>query len=974
MTEIVLRDPVVVKSAPQDHQEAAQLIQDIKEYQSDMSRSQGARSLELIEKSFEAHAALVVFLEDLATGKADSSANAEKVDTNIRSERQRVVEYAKAYAAATKNTGAKARALYHVYVSQFLLGQSRSQAAKNLAGIRKNLSSQLANRADFLIATADMDSTSTQTRQAARNTLRNLTAKLPSDGAAIVHLVLARSYAGISPRGTKSGKSDAQYRSQLVAASNKTGSFSVQAKDKIFATSVSIWRAAEGRQATWAKPPMNLSRYDQTIGVRALVERSALEDWSDKRQPQAIRKYESLAKALDGDVRSIELNVRVLDLHRTLWLTNSRGADQAKSTVAYEKAILKQKHHYDDQSTMGQIPPERYQHMSTVVAQRYKEVVHNSLTQSLRRDTSSSMRLTAIRIADDYVATISNAVEIEAIKSKSGAIYALNGQHSDAVRVYLSLADKSASGNTGKYLTLAAVSQRELAQWPEAAPWNGAKPGNGAEREQLVAIYKRMLEGSANKNDWNLVSHIGLLDISLDRKDAAFGLWQSNLEKNPRGSHAAQAAGYMLTSFHSGKQWQLVENLARLCRANSLAATYRNNQLDTTALLALSLLEGGKEALTAQKFEVAVAKLHEFTKDFAKAKNHDEGFFLLANAYHGAQRHPESIQTLQAFSERYESSKYYRAAVLNGGDWSVPLAFEDHALYFYGKFTKRFPSDKEALRVSDAVIDVAMGKSLYARALESLNWQMENAALEKSKRSTAAKNILVIEERQGDAGRALTVAARIASSSWADHSVKAEALAVAARHHAAAKNLGKLKGTETAIMALGGESPEAQEALGEVRFLLADSQGKVMAENIFNLELRDPYATINEQYRIFNAARAQYSRVCDAGNTSWCAPAMTRISTLSEGLIRAVEEVDIPETLAKEEVDKFQARKNSMMDEMSRVAATADDRALALVAEGKTNPDWTQKILWNNSSDWNFERVSGETGNAYIQYSAARGE
>jgi len=302
------------------------------------------------------------------------------------------------------------------------------------------------------------------------------------------------------------------------------------------------------------------------------------------------------------------------------------------------------------------------------------------------------------------------------------------------------------------------------------------------------------------------------------------------------------------------------------------------------------------------------------------------------------------------------------------------LAFEDHALYFYSKFMTRFSKDPEAVRVSESIIDIAMGGALYAKSVETLRWQTGNESLDSAKRSQAAAMMLKIEERQGDSSRALATAGAIGGAKWANEGVKAEALAVTARHYAATKNFAKLKSTEAAIAALGGSTPEAQEALGEVRFLLADSQGKVMAENVFNLELKNPYATITEQYRIFNQAKSQYNRVCDAGASSWCAPAMSRISTLSGGLIRAVEEVDIPETLAKEEVDRFHTRKNSMMDEMAAVAAAADTRALSLVAEGRTNPDWTQKILWSNSSDWNFERVSGETGNAYIQYSAAREE
>ena len=952
--------------------EAARLLEDIKEYQSDISRSQGARRAEMSEKSFEAYAALAVYLEDLSSGKLENKAGSEKIETNLKNIRQRTIEFAQAYAASTKSTSAKSRALYHIYINQYLLGQTQSIA--KLVKIKSSLPANLSNRVEFLLALADLDSGNAKTRSNAQNTMKAVSGKLPVEGAIAAQLSLAKSFAGLSSRGAKIRKPDAKYRAHLVAASNKSATLADRSKELVFNSAMTTWRAAEGRNATWSKAPVNLSRFENSVAVKALIERTALEDYANNRQVSAIRKYDSLSKSFDGDVRSLDLDSRSLEMNRNVWMTENRGGNSLAAALAYEKAVLKQKNKYDDKSTLGQVPAERAQQMSSEIIRKHKELVTVMLDRSAQKATASNFRVTSIRMADDYSATIADQAEIELIKSKTGSIYALNSQHSDAVRVYLALAEKSASGNSSKYLLLASQSQKTLARWPDVAPWNGVSAGDAGEREHLVAIYKRLNEANKNKNEWPLVSHIGLLEVNLGRTDAAFSLWQSSLEKSPSGPHAANAAGFMLSSYKGSKNWQSVESLARLCNSKKLTPVYKNSRIDTNSLLALALLEGGKELLAAGNFDQAVTKLYDFTKNFGGAANHDEGFFLLASAYHGAKKHPESIQTLQAFSERFETSKYFKTALIHGGDWSIPLAFEDHAMYFYSKFLKRFGSDSQSMRISEVVIDIAMGKALYARAIESLKWQTNNTALAATKRSEAAREIIRIEERQGDAGRAFTTASGFSTASWADDALKAESLAVASRFHAGKQNFAKLKATEKAIMALGGGTPEAQEALGEVRFLLADSQGKVMAEEVFNLELKNPYQTINEQYRIFNEAKSQYTRVCDAGSTSWCAPAMARISALSGGLIKAVEEVDIPETLAKEEVDRFHSRKNSMMDEMSKVAVSSDARAIALVSEGKTNPDWTQKILWNNSSDWNFERVSGETGNAYIQYSAAKAE
>ena len=58
------------------------------------------------------------------------------------------------------------------------------------------------------------------------------------------------------------------------------------------------------------------------------------------------------------------------------------------------------------------------------------------------------------------------------------------------------------------------------------------------------------------------------------------------------------------------------------------------------------------------------------------------------------------------------------------------------------------------------------------------------------------------------------------------------------------------------------------------------------------------------------------------------------------------------------------------MTELVRVSENADGKAMATLKEGNTSPDWTGQVLWQNSSDLNLDRVSGSSGNGYIQYSS----
>ena len=86
-------------------------------------------------------------------------------------------------------------------------------------------------------------------------------------------------------------------------------------------------------------------------------------------------------------------------------------------------------------------------------------------------------------------------------------------------------------------------------------------------------------------------------------------------------------------------------------------------------------------------------------------------------------------------------------------------------------------------------------------------------------------------------------------------------------------------------------------------------------------------------------------------------------------LITRIEDITIPESLDKKTVDKFQSRKQSIIDGLGKDEVGYNQKAYATVKLGATNPDWTQQILWENSTDWNFDRITGETGNGYIQFS-----
>ena len=143
------------------------------------------------------------------------------------------------------------------------------------------------------------------------------------------------------------------------------------------------------------------------------------------------------------------------------------------------------------------------------------------------------------------------------------------------------------------------------------------------------------------------MSHIGLLQINLGSEADAFEAWQQGLGALASGSerdfNAERAAGYMLTRYKADEAWQDLEDLARLCRTKTIKARSGKSFSDTYGLLALALLEGGKEALQTvasrpEAGKVAVKKLEEVRSSFKKFTRIDEAIYLLSHAYRSVGR------------------------------------------------------------------------------------------------------------------------------------------------------------------------------------------------------------------------------------------------------------------------------------------------------------------------------------------------
>lgn len=952
------RDPSILNKKPETEGDASRLADELKEFRADLTRAQGERAAELHEMAYQSAAALAYYFEDVLSGRIESAENRASAPGNLATIRTMVVHHAGQAARLLKSDAAKSRALFHVFATQYAMGQGQAKAADSLAKLAAGkMDSRLKSRAALIAGLYKIDHGSASEKARAETTLKRVVGSLPASGQVAVRLTLARSLAGLNRSGKRVAGSHASYRNHLAAAAQRAGALAPAHKDMALRAMIGIWRGAEGQGINYASVPFSMKAFAGALDTKAIIERSALQDWAKNNRPNAMKKYQTLSRGLTGNVMRGSIDLRILDMKRSVYV-------ESRDPRPYEAALLAMSKAYLDPGLLGDGQEAKAKTVAAEVTRRHQVLVHGELARVVRAGVSSSERQKAIRMADAFLSTISDNAEIEDVKAKIAGVYAINKQHGKAVALYKELAETGNQANAKKYWALAIRSQTVLAAWSETVPWNGVKAGSLAEREELLLLYKKF--GDADATNWFVAAHVGLLEINAGRDDAAYASWSEMLKKDVKGVHAANAAGTMLTAYKKASDWSNLEQLARLAIAGRMQPQYHGNTVLAVDMLALALLEGGKSALDQGQFAVAVTKLKEFVKNHAAAKNHDEGFFLLATAYRSNSQHPDAIKTLLAFVDRYPKSGYYRQALLNGGDWSSAMAYEENVMFFQNRFVVQFGNDPEAQRIRAGLTELYVGRSLYAEAIGVLSLTAR-AKVEQSIQTDAMYQIMDLEERHGSMAQAAQAADRLIKDQGASDEAKAQALGLKARIAARDGRFDEVRSIESRLAAYSG-GPQGQEALGETRYLLAVSNSKLVTKRYFNLALKDPTTTLKQRFGAFSQVRTSFNRVCEAGTTSFCAPSMHQLARLSEEFMRSIEDIDVQNTLAKEVVDSFNKYKQSVMNDATATAEKSDGRAVHVISEGTTNPDWVQAVLWQNNADWNFERVSGEAGNGYIQW------
>lgn len=959
LVEETLRDPVIEEHSIDNEIYADHLLAEISELEKDLQFAKRLRKQELHKNLYRNFVLLSYYHADIRSGKIPQYKSQYHTYSDLNVIRKRIIQHGLSYANMVKSKRERSTALYHVLTAKYLLGYNKKRINRDLSKLKRNVNPYLKRRIKFLTAIYEIDFGNS--KKGVRR-LRKIMNTLNRSGRVASRLKIAENLAGINKNGKKIRKTNKTYRLYVKGATSRTLHLTDQQKDKVLSYAIFVWRKAEGRKINWNRSPIYISRFKNTQNFYAIMERGAIYDYTKHgNYKRSIRKYSVISNAYLGSSAMANIDKRIIDIQYQYF-------KKSKNVLRYHNALSSMKNRYKDISILGNGSEKLAERALSDFKRRHRTLITALLKQSQKKKVNPRFRRQSIKVAYLYLDQLENSHEKIAVKNNLGKVYYNHKEHKNAVKIYSEIVDEVPNNKKRFYIEKAIVSQRVLAKWSSKPPWKGVSKGYTVDRLKLAKFYEMIHNLNGKKVEWSVVAHLGLLKVNTNNGNSAFDLWHNALDRSARGYHAQKAAGLMMFTYHKRKEWQRVEDLARFCMAKRLQPLGGRKALNVRLYLADALFNGGKEAHARKDYKVAIKKLVEFKDSYRRDKRRDNAMFILAYSYRGNAQYATSIEILISLVEQYPATRFRRPALIVGGKWSTELAFEEQVIYFYSRFMQRYENDKKANEIRSSLVDLYLGRELYGNVSRLYKRQIKNSRSSRQAKVNAALRYMTIEERYGDVVNAKWGANEVLRLANGNDAALAQVYGFQARSKGKSITLKTLKGLEKKLDALDSDNQDVVENLAQTRLMIADKGSVKTKDEVFNLGLRDPKAALNKYYGIFISSKKEFDKVCQIGSSSYCAPAMYRLATLTTNTISTIEDITIPETLDDKTVISFNNRKQSIIESLANIAERSNAKAITLVKQGTTTPIYAEQILWSNTENWDHDSISNESKHSFIQW------
>ncbi|MFK7822957.1 MAG: hypothetical protein AB8G05_02295 [Oligoflexales bacterium] len=943
-----LRDPKIYLGRKITTKELDGLNRKIKFYRENLRSLKGVEYLNSLRDYLSILIKYSYYWGDVLSGHGKSSIPEKKLRKILYRTHMKIKKIGAHLHKLTKNRREKRWIWLHICMIDYLYPKLRKNAVDRLKKlVRMPFEFDRKNLMNFAISIYEVGSSNPILRAKSLEVLDRIYNELPKKASLLAHLVLSKAFIGISNEGKSIGGFSQSYRQHLQLVSSLCRNMSDVEKTDVLRYMLAVWMHAKDFKNNWKSLPFKHECFKSLPDMLAVEERLALMEWKHGNLGSAKNIYQRLVSRITNKKEKDAVEERVIDLLALIYKEN-------QDPFAYQKYL---------------VDAEKAKH-GTHIGARLQNLHYKLLFAEFRKVQMTKDPELIITIVEPlmarYLNTQSADFRSQRLKIKLADLYSQFSLHKKAENLYGDISQESKGEKKKKFLKKQIQAASYLAKWPIDDPWKFKRGLVSKERDHLLRLYYGLFQLEKSLN-WQVSSHIGLLEIDLGRVDKAHFVWQNAIKAHSKGKAPRKAMGTLMKIAEQQKQWQKLEDIVYISMEKNIVPLVNDKVVSVRDKLEESLYFGALTLKDQKKPNLAIKKLVTLENTYTRSPKYSEYLYLLAQCYKAEKEYDKSLEVLELILALKKSVPYYRQALLNAAGIRTGMADVAGALKLYQHFLVNFKNAAEVDGVKKSMIDIFLGQSEYSNAKNMLlTIDMNN--LPKDEREKLGELIFYTTLKEDNYDNTINLARKIIAQKQYSQLLQIRSYGILAESLYQKNNSHRLSEIENALLAMDQNVMVVSDKLSFIWYLKA----KILAESkirSFKKVLTQDFANVvpflDSSYR---QIKKSFKAVCQVKQAAYCVPSMQDVLIFNKKVSSFLADIAPESYLDAKKREEFDSERKELKERLKQDYAISKKDALVLLEHGNTNPKVTKSLLWQNERDWNF-RLGNESGTGFMQLS-----
>ena len=943
-----LRDPKLYSGHQITTKELDGLNRQIKFYRENLKSLKGFEYLNSLRDYLSILIKYSYYWGDVLSGHSKSSISDKKLKKILYRTHMKIKKIGAHLHKLTKNRREKRWIWFHICMVDFLYPQHRKNAVNRLKRLVKMpFEINRKNLMNFAISIYEIGGNNPALRAQSLEILDRIYNELPKKASLLAHLVLSKTFIGISNEGKNIGGFSQSYRQHLQLVSSLCRNMSAIEKTNVLQYMLAVWTHAKDFKYNWSDVPFKQECFKSLPDMLAVEERRALMEWKGGNLGAAKKIYQQLISRVGNKKERDAVEERVIELYAQIYKRNH-------DPFAYQKYLVE---------------AEKVKHGSHL-GMRLQNLHYKLLITEFRKAQATKDQELMATVVEPlmarYLNTQATDFRSQRLKIMLADLYKQFALYKKAESLYGDISQDLKGDKKKKFLKKQIEAASHLAKWPVENPWAFKRGLVSKERDHLLRLYYGLFQLEKSLN-WQVSSHIGLLEIDLGRVDKAYFVWQNAIKAHSKGLDPRKAVGTLMQIAEQQKQWQKLEDIVYLSMEKNIVPLVEDKVVSVKDKLEQSLYYGALKLKELNKFNLAIKKLVILENTYVKSPKYSEYLYLLAQCYKDEREYDKSLEALELILALKKSVPYYRQALLNAAGIRTGMADVEGALKLYHHFLANFKDASEVDGVKKSMIDIYLGQSEYTDAKKML-MTIDMNSLPKDEREKLGELIFYTTLKESNHDNTIKLSKKIAAQKQYSPLLKIRAYAILAENSYQKNNGEGLSKIENALLAMDQNTMVVSDTLSFIWYL----KGKLLAESkirsfkkVLTQDFQNVVPFLDSSYR---QVKKSFKAVCQVKQAAYCVPSMQDLLTFNRKVSSFLEDIAPESYLDSKKREEFDNERKVLRSKLKQDLIVSEKEALVLLEQGNTNPKVTSSLLWQNARDWNF-RLGNESGTGFMQLS-----